>query len=333
MRRTLARLSIPFREPFVTSVGVVPARELVLLRVEEDGVVGHGEAAPFEPYDGVPIDAVLDALANGAGDDSPPQARAAEEMARLDLEARRAGRSVGEPGAEAIAVNRTLPAGPPDEVAARAEEGLRAGYSCFKVKVGLPDDAERVAAVRAAIGPWPALRVDANGAWSVEEATATIAELAQYDLQLVEQPCRTIEELAEVRRCVPVPIAADEPIASPDDVRAAADAEACDAVNVKLAPSGGFAAARATIAAARERGLEPFLSSTLDGPWGIAAALQLAATERLSLACGLATLDLFDARVARALPAPRTGLLAVPEGPGLGVSVDDDALAEVLVRT
>ncbi|HEX8052381.1 MAG TPA: enolase C-terminal domain-like protein, partial [Thermoleophilaceae bacterium] len=110
------------------------------------------------------------------------------------------------------------------------------------------------------------------------------------------------------------------------------EAEACDAVNVKLAPSGGFDAARATIAAAREHGLEPFLSSTLDGPWGIAAALQLAATERLSLACGLATLDLFDAAVARALPAPRTGLLAVPEGPGLGVAVDDDALAEVLVE-
>jgi L-alanine-DL-glutamate epimerase-like enolase superfamily enzyme len=119
---------------------------------------------------------------------------------------------------------------------------------------------------------------------------------------------------------------------SPAAVRAAAEAEACDAVNVKLAPSGGFDAARATIAAAREHGLEPFLSSTLDGPWGIAAALQLAATERLSLACGLATLDLFDAAVARALPAPRTGLLAVPEGPGLGVAVDDDALAEVLVE-
>jgi len=101
---------------------------------------------------------------------------------------------------------------------------------------------------------------------------------------------------------------------------------------VKLAPSGGFATARATIAAARERGLEPFLSSTLDGPWGIAAALQLAATERLSLACGLATLDLFDARIARALPAPRMGLLAVPEGPGLGVHVEEDALSEVLVE-
>ena len=329
MKRSLARLSIPLREPFVTSAGVVPARELLLLRLEDGGVAGFGEAAPFEPYDGVSLDEVAAALADGG---EVPQARAAEEMARMDLEARRAGRPVGEPGAEAIAVNRTLPAGPPAEVAERAREGVREGFACFKVKVGLPDDAERVAAVREAIGPWPALRVDANGAWTADEAVAAIERLAQHDLELVEQPCRTLEEMAEVRRRVPVEIAADESIASPADVRAAAGAEACDVVNVKLAPSGGFAAARATIAAARERGLEPFLSSTLDGPWGIAAALQLAATERLSLACGLATLDLFDARLARALPAPRGGLLAVPQGPGLGVAVPEEALAEVLVE-
>ena len=333
MRRSLARLSIPFREPFVTSSGVVAARELAVLRLEDDdGVVGWGEAAPFEPYDGVALADVVDALANGSGEDGPPQARAAVEMARLDLEARRAGLPVGEPGAEAIAVNRTLPAGPPAEVAERAAQGVRDGYACFKVKVGLRDDAERVAAVRAAIGPWPALRVDANGAWGVEEAVAAIGELAAYDLELVEQPCRTLEELAAVRRRVSVPIAADEPIASAEDVRAAAAAGACHAVNVKLAPAGGFAAARATVAAARELGLAPYLSSTLDGPWGIAAALQLAATERLSLACGLATLELFDARLARALPAPRSGLMAVPQGPGLGVSVPDEALAEVLVE-
>jgi o-succinylbenzoate synthase len=330
--RSIARLSIPFREPFVTSAGVVAARDLLLLRVEDDdGVVGYGEAAPFEPYDGVSLQAVSDAL-RGAANGAPPQARAAEEMARLDLEARREGRSVGEPGAEAIAVNRTLAAGPPEEAARRAAEGLRDGFACFKVKVGLPDDAERVAAVRAAIGPWPALRVDANGAWSVDEAIAAIDQLRAYDLELVEQPCRTLEELAEVRRAVDVRVAADEPIATADDVRAAAAAGACDVVNVKLAPSGGFEAARATIAAARENGLEPYLSSTLDGPWGIAAALQLAASERLSLACGLATLELFDAALARVLPGPRAGLLAVPQGPGLGVSVADDVLAEVLVE-
>jgi len=253
-------------------------------------------------------------------------------MARLDLEARRDGRAIGEPGADAIAVNRTLGGGPPVEVARRAAEGVRAGFSCFKVKVGLPDDDERVAAVREAIGPWPALRVDANGAWSVDEAIDAVERLSRHDLQLVEQPCRSLEELAAVREAVKVPIAADEPVASAEDVRAAAEAGACDIVNVKLAASGGFEPARAAIAAAREHGLEPYLSSTLDGPWGIAAALQLAASERLSLACGLATLELFDAELARALPGPRAGLLAVPQGPGLGVSVDDDALAEVLVE-
>ncbi|HEV2075162.1 MAG TPA: enolase C-terminal domain-like protein, partial [Thermoleophilaceae bacterium] len=86
------------------------------------------------------------------------------------------------------------------------------------------------------------------------------------------------------------------------------------------------------VRAAAEHGLEAFLSSTLDGPWGIAASLQLAASERISLACGLATLELFDARLARAIPPPQAGLLAVPEGPGLGVALDEDALTEVVVE-
>jgi L-Ala-D/L-Glu epimerase len=332
VKRTLLRLSIPLREPFVTSGGVVSARDLVVVRLEDDGgVTGYGEAAPLEPYDGVAIERVLAALRNGAAD-APPQARAAEEMARLDLEARREGTGIGEPGADAIAVNCTLAAGPPDEVARHAREGLRDGYSCFKVKVGLPDDVERVRGVREAIGSWPALRLDANGAWTPDEAVERIAELEPYDIQLVEQPCRTLEELARVRPSVTVPIAADESVASVEDVRAAAETRACDAVNVKLAGAGGFTAAGEAVRAAEALGLRPYLSSTLDGPWGIAAALQLAASERVSLACGLGTLSLFDARIARALPAPTNGLLSVPEGPGLGVSVDEDALAEVLVE-
>jgi L-alanine-DL-glutamate epimerase-like enolase superfamily enzyme len=103
-------------------------------------------------------------------------------------------------------------------------------------------------------------------------------------------------------------------------------------VNVKLAPAGGFLPARDALRAARDAGLQAWLSSTLDGPWGIAAALRLAASEGVSLACGLATLELFDARIARALPAPRNGLMTVPQGPGLGVEVSDSALAEVLVE-
>ena len=334
MKRELAALAIPFREPYVTAAGAVRTRELLLLRLEdEDGNVGYGEAAPFEPYDGVSIDRVAAELLQDRGP-SPrlPQALAAEELARLDLEARRDGRPVCEPGADAIAVNWTIAAGPPEEAAARAKEGLRAGYSCFKLKVGLPDDLDRVAAVRDALGPWPALRLDANGAWEADEAVERIEALDAYDVELVEQPCRTLAELAAVRLRVRVPIAADEPIRSGRDVRAAAEAAACDAVCLKLASCGGVTAARDAIRVAREQGLEPILSSTLDGPWGIAAALQVAAAERLSLACGLATLELFNARLARVLRRPMAGVLEVPHGPGLGVEVDEDALAEVLVE-
>ena len=329
VERSVLRLSIPLREPFVTSSGVVSARELLLLRLEaRDGTVGYGEAAPFEPYDGVPLERALAALTGGGGR-RPPQARAAEEIARLDLHARQEGRPLAEPRKDSLPVNMTLAAGPPEEVAERARAGAREGYACFKLKVGLPDDPERVAAVREAVGPWPALRVDANGAWSVDDAVRAIRDMEEHDLELVEQPCATLRELAEVRQRVSTPIAADESVGSMRELRRALELEACDVVNVKVAGSGGFRPARELLREARSRGLDAFVSSTLDGPWGIAAALQLAAAEDLTLACGLATLDLFDSPLARVLPAPRAGTLAVPTGPGLGVEVASDELAAV----
>ena len=334
MRRSLLRLQIPLIEPFVTAGGVVAARELAVIRLEyDDGTVGVGEASPLEPYDGVSLEEVIDALRDGPPPrGSAPQARAAWELAELDLQMRRRGKPLGEPGADAIPVNCTLPAGPPDEVAAAAASGLREGYSCFKLKVGLPDDGERVGAVREAVGSWPALRVDANGAWQPDEAVDAIRALEPHDLQLVEQPCATLEDLARVRQRVGVPVAADESITGPADVRAAAELQACEAVNIKLAGSGGFGPAREALRAARDGGLGAWLSSTLDGPWAIAAALQLASSEHVPLACGLATLGLFDAEIARSLPPPTSGLMSVPHGPGLGVEVSDDALAEVLVE-
>ena len=119
-----------------------------------------------------------------------------------------------------------------------------------------------------------------------------------------------------MRERVSTPIAADEPVASAEDVRRAVELGACDVVNVKLAGCGGFGPAREALREARSHGVEAFLSSTLDGPWGIAAALQLAAAEELTLACGLATLGLFDARVARALPAPQRGHAVGAARPG-----------------
>src|SRR5204863_3693023 len=123
-----------------------------------------------------------------------------------------------------------------------------------------------------------------------------------------------------------------ESVQSAADMQMAARAEACDVVSIKLAPMGGISEARRAIEAARTAGIEPYVSSTLDGPWGIAAGLQLASAEEVSLHCGLATLALFDAAIASVLPSPKGGRIEVPAGPGLGVDVPEEAIREVLVQ-
>jgi o-succinylbenzoate synthase len=330
--RRLLWLSIPFKEPYTTAAGVVKARDILVLRVERDGLAGYGEAAPFEPYDGVPLAQVARVLQERMTPTAFPQVHAADEMAFLDLEGRRLGVPLAEPHEPTVAVNFTLAGATPEDVAASAADARAAGYECFKLKVGLAEDEARVAAVRDEIGSDALLRLDANAAWSVAEAVSQIGRLRGYGLQFVEQPCATLTELAVVRQETGMAIAADESVQSAADVRAAAMAGACDVVAIKLAAMGGLSAARAAIEAAREAGIDPYVSSTLDGPWGIAAALQLASAEQISLHCGLATLGLFDAAIARALPPPEDGRIQVPPGPGLGVDVDEDALREVLVQ-
>ena len=307
MKQTRYRLAIPFRAPYRTSTGTLDERELLVVRLEDDdGIVGWGEGAPLGPL-------------------GPTETLAAEEMALLDLEARRAGRPAVSPlGADAVAVNMTLPAAPVADLAAAAAAGAAAGYDCFKVKVGVGDDVERVSAVRDAIGPDALIRLDANGAWRPEEAIGHLDRLSGLGIELVEQPCASLAELAEVRFAAGVPIAADESVRTVADLLAAADHGACDQVCVKISPAGGVAAARELIAAARSHGIEPYVSSALDGPLGIAAGLQLASAEAIERHCGLATLELFDSPLTALLPPPTGGRMAVPPGPGLGIDPGDD---------
>ena len=277
----------------------------------------------------------LDEVAAGAAapaTEAQPHARAAEEMARLDLEARREGRALGEPGADAIPVNRTLPAGPPEEVAARAGEGLREGYSCFKLKVGLPDDVERVAAVRAAIGPWPALRLDANGAWRRGRGRRAIAALEPYDLQLVEQPCAHARGAG---RGAPAVGGADRRrrgrCARPADVRAAARApglrrgerQAGRQRRLRRGPRGAARGARAAACArsSRARSTAPGASPPRCS-WRPPRAFRWPAAWPRS-SCS-------TPRSRRPCRRRSDGLLPVPQGPGLGVEVPAEALAAVL---
>jgi o-succinylbenzoate synthase len=335
MELSFARVALRFTAPLATAYGRLASREIVeVMLTGDDGLSGRGEAAPLEPYDGVSIERVLAALAAyqrvlatplppgvTALDacrkaDDLPQAFAAIDMALWDLGGHRAGRPVCElltsSPARAVAVNASIAAEDPREAASAAAAAVAAGYSCVKLKVGFGDDDERVAAVREAIGPEPQLRLDANGAWSVDQAQRVLSGLSRHGLELVEEPVSGLEATAELRARVPVRIAIDETAAS----AGALTARVADAVCLKISRCGGIGGLLAAASLVRSTGAEVYLASTYDGPRGIAAALHAAAALAPLPACGLATLELFDTP-----PALRVvrGEIAVPRGPGLGV--------------
>lgn len=213
-----------------------------------------------------------------------------------------------------IPVNATVPAVGPEQAHAIVRES---GCRTAKVKVAdhadsLAEDIARLEAVRDAV-PDGQVRVDANGAWDVEAATAAIPLLdrAAGGLEYVEQPCATIDELAQVRRKVDVRIAADESIRRAEDPMKVAVAEAADIAVIKCTPLGGV---RRALRVAEACGLPCVVSSALETSVGLSAGLALAgALPELDFACGLGTRSLLSGDVvgdARAL-APVDGYLPV----------------------
>jgi o-succinylbenzoate synthase len=203
-----------------------------------------------------------------------------------------------------VRVNALVPAVDPEAAAV-----LAVGAADVKVKVGDDDDVDRVAAVRQAAGPAARIRVDANGAWDVDGAVAAIARLGPYDVELVEQPVATLEELAAVRRRVTVPVAADECVRGIDDARALRRLDAADAVVLKVQPLGGLKPAMDVAAAA---GVPAIVTSMYETSVGLAAGLALAAAlPELPWACGLGTASLLAADVVADPIVPVDGVLTV----------------------
>jgi L-alanine-DL-glutamate epimerase-like enolase superfamily enzyme len=218
--------------------------------------------------------------------------------------------------APVVAVNATITATDRAGAAEQAAAAVRAGFSCLKLKVGIADDAGRVAAVRAAAGPQAELRLDANGAWSVEQAVRAIEALAPAGLELVEEPTHGLHAVREVRERVAVRVSIDETAAE----HGALGAGVADAVCLKISRCGGIASLITAATLVRASGAEVYLASTYDGPLGVAAALQAAAalaSRGPMPACGLATLSLFEGLEDRL--APHAGTIALPSSPGLGV--------------
>jgi len=361
--------ALPFREPYVTAVGTLTRREMVLLRLRSaDGLEGLGEAVPLSLRGGAALAQVVEELERlgrldeldeatlrGKATGLSPPARCAALTALLDLRGRRAASGPSPPSrssfqplsernddrdAGGVWCNATLIAGDPSSVVSAAERWAADGFSTFKLKLGTGDEAAQVRAVREALGPRARIRVDANAAWDVETAKRVLGELEPYEVELAEQPVATLEESMEVARSTAIPLAGDESIESRDDAERAAAMEACQMTGIKLSKVGGPEAA---IEIAEV--LPAYISSALDGPAGIAAAAQVAATlaeaasasdsdpapgpdERLDLAHGLATQRLFASTIASTECELRGDMLHPPPGPGLGVEIDEAALQE-----
>ena len=354
---------IPLREPLATGAGALTEREGLLLRIETaDGATGLGESAPL-PGEGLSVSALATRMAEVAPTlvgrspaeawdalrPSPvrvPAADVAIETALADLLAGACGVPLAHwladqadfppPSAAPIPMNALLVAVDPDNLAREAEEAAACGFRTVKVKVGRDTarDGDRLHAVRAALGPEAEIRIDANGAWTEEEALAALAEHAPHGVALCEQPVApgpdAIERLARVRAASPSPspspIAADESCASVNDLRALLNADAVDAVVIKPLRTG-LLEALAMIREAAARDVPCILTTTFDTGVGTALALHLAALlPEPRPACGLATLALLAGDIVRGCPASEEGALPLPAGPGLGVVLDDAAL-------
>ena len=227
---------------------------------------------------------------------------------------------------DVIPVNATLPAVGPADV----ERVLARFGPCRTVKVKvaergqvLADDVERVAAVRALLGPEGRVRIDANGGWNVDEAEHALRALSPYDIEYVEQPCASVEELADLRvriRDLAIPIAADESVRKAEDPLAVARAGAADLLVVKAAPLGGVGPALRVV---EEAGLPAVVSSALDTSVGLSMGLHLAAAlPRLDHDCGLGTSALLLEDVTSPALRPVDGAIEVRR-----VVPDEDALA------
>jgi O-succinylbenzoate synthase len=283
--------SIPLHDRFRG----ITVREGVLL----EGPAGWAEFAPFTDYDDAWALPWLEAALDTAENPWPTPLR------------------------QRVEVNTTVAVVRPE----RAAELVRAsGCRTAKVKVGgldggvaglgiansLAADAERLAAVRDALGPSGRIRIDANAGWSVPEALRAIPLLDREagGLEYVEQPCRTIQDLATVRRQVGVPIAADESIRRAEDPMRVKLAGAADLAVLKVAPLGGV---RRALRIAEVTGLPIVVSSAVDSSVGLAAGLALAgALPQLDHACGLGTASLLVGDVSSVGSGPVAGTLAVP---------------------
>jgi len=338
------RFTLPLATPLSTAAGSIERREGFVVRFDHRGETGIGEATPLpgwtESLDECEraLTRVLDTYEKEGHSaalleldaDAVPAARHGFATALLDADARADDVPLAEwfdaDAGRSVPVNATIGDTSTDETVEAARTAVDDGFGCLKLKVGARDlsaDLARVGAVRAAVGPGVTLRVDANGAWDRETARNAVDGLAEHGVEYVEQPLSAADlDGHAALRGRGVEIALDEALRA----HSAAEilrSDAADVLILKPMVVGGPGNAHTLAMRARDCGIEPVITTTVDAVVARTAAVHVAAAIPAVRPCGLATANYLADDLADD-PAPVSdGRIVVPDGPGLGLDSDE----------
>lgn len=355
-------VDVPTIRPHVLSVATMRVQSMAIVRVtSSDGIIGIGEGTTIgglnysdESPEGIKlaIDTYFAPLIVGMDAERPAAimaalskqivgnhfAKCAIETALLDAQGLRVGLSVSEliggRVRDTVPVLWTLASNDTARDIAEGEAMMASKrHSAFKLKIGkraIVEDVAHVAAIKRALGDAASIRVDVNMAWSESAALRAHAMLADVGCELVEQPISRHNRagLARLRAQSPIAIMADEVLHGPEDAYDLATRGAADVFSIKIAQSGGLLAAKRVEAIARAAGVETYGGTMLEGGIGTIASAHVFATfDSLSFGTELFAPLLLTQEMLTEPLAYADGVLRLPTGPGLGVTLDAEKLS------
>lgn len=355
----IIKLNIPYKEPFVISLGVIPEATNVVVRIHtSDGLMGTGECAPFVFIVGETQETVFE-LARQVGKmllgkdpysieeaiyeidravKGNPTMKSAFDMALYDLLSLKAGmplyQLLGGSKRKDIHTDMTISIGDPEKVAADALAFQKEGFPAIKVKLGTTtkEDVERIRAIRQAVGPDYPIRIDANQGWDTMTAIETLKALEPFAIEHCEEPIAhwNNRELVKVREASPIPIMADESIFDHHDAFRLAHMGACDYFNIKFSKSGGINKALKIIAVAESAGIKCQVGCMSESRFALTALMHVVLARENIVHYDMDSSLMLNADPVKGGIAYRGGgLWTLEDHPGIGASFDEAYLGDM----
>jgi len=352
----IIKLNIPYKEPFVISLGVIPEATNVVSRIcTSTGLTGTGECAPFVFIVGETQETVFE-LSKQVGRlllgknpfaiaarlqeidqavQGNPTMKSAFDMALYDLLALKAEmplyQLLGGSNNREIHTDMTISIGPPEKVARDARTFQKEGFPAIKVKLGttMNEDVERIRAIRQAVGPDYPIRIDANQGWDPMTAIETLKALEPYHIEHCEEPIAhwNNRELVRVRDSSPIPIMADESVFDHHDAFRLASMGACDYFNIKFSKSGGIHKALKIVAVAESAGIKCQVGCMSESRFALTALMHLVLARENIVHYDMDSSLMLDADpVSGGIAYQGSGLWSLKDRPGIGAEFDENYL-------